>query len=83
MHPAMARSLVSRCQQAKHRRRNPALQKQRVKHEPALQLERNPAKAEHLSGLEKSAAPLAISSVHAGTRCQPCSYEHRGSTKQR
>jgi hypothetical protein len=78
-------SLAWRCQQAKRQRLNLARQKKPipVTPEPAQSLE-TPAKIEEqLSAQEKSAAQLAISLARAGTRCRLCSYEHRGSTKQR
>jgi hypothetical protein len=83
--PAMARSLARRCQKAKRPRLNLARRKKPipVTPEPAQSL-KNPANLEEqLSAREKSAAPLAISLAHAGTRCRPCSYEHRGLIKQR
>src|SRR4029450_9821198 len=82
---AMAGSLAWSCQQAKRERLNLARRRKPipVKPEPTQSL-KNPAKVEeHLSAREKSAAPLAISLAHAGTRCRPCSYEHRGLIKQR
>jgi hypothetical protein len=83
--PAMATTPARRCQQAKHQRLNLARRKKplRVTPGPAHSLENSAKLEEQLFAREKSEAPVAISSAHAGKRCRLCSYGHRGSTKQK